>query len=160
MPIFEAAGQATGAVFPLPSWASVQATRPSAAEGLRPIPAGRAVRAVLTLELASGSGGSKGTSTATTAAAGESVRSVPGETVSFGLNGTASQPVGLTPGGSNASNGVEPLGKPESGTSTESARRKVEYVWANSASAGLRQVLGVVRKVPLPATPVNTSRLT
>ena len=126
VPIFDAGGQATGARVPLPSWASVQATRPLAADGLSPMPRGRLVRAVLMSELASGWAGSKGSVTSTVVPSGESVWSVPGVTPIPGLKGTRLQPVGLTPGGRDASSRLEPLGKVGFGASTESARRKVE----------------------------------
>src|SRR5215213_8472667 len=126
VPSLEAAGQETGFLVPLPSWASAQERRPCAAAGLRPMPSGRVVRAVRTLELAIGCNGSNGTVASTVAPAGESVRSVPGLTPIPGLNGTSWQPVGLVPGGRAASSRLEPLGKAGSGISTESARRYVE----------------------------------
>ncbi len=51
VPIFEASGQATGLRVPLPNWASVQAARPLAAAGLRPMPGGSVTVASLRLDL-------------------------------------------------------------------------------------------------------------
>ena len=81
VPTFEATGQATGLRVPLPNCASVQATRPSAAEGSRPIPAGRVTCASLTLDLATFAPPEmNGTSTLTAAPEGESVCVVWGST--------------------------------------------------------------------------------
>ncbi len=125
MPIFEAAGHSTGFVVPLPNWASVQATRPPAAEGLRPIPTGIVTVASLSCELAclvSGSeisvglGFSNGTSTVTAAPAGESVWAVLGSTPIDGSKGIESHSLGEVPGGILDSKYEEPLGKPGSGS--------------------------------------------
>ncbi len=85
VPIFDSAGQLTASRFPLASWGSLQALRPLAAEGLRPIPVGSATRAVLVWELSCLSPPRMcGTSTSTLAPIGESVAAVPGSTASSG----------------------------------------------------------------------------
>ena len=52
VPIFDAAGQSIGLFVWYPNWASVQATRPLAEDGLMPIPSGSVTLAVFRYELA------------------------------------------------------------------------------------------------------------
>jgi hypothetical protein len=71
-------------------------------------------------------GGVEGKRRLTVAAEGESTSSVPGSTLTPGSNGTLSQPVGSTPGGSFASKAVEPSGKVGFGSPHDSPRNQVE----------------------------------
>jgi hypothetical protein len=123
VPTFEAGGQPIGFRVPRPNWASVHAARPSAAEALRPIPAGRVTRAVRIVEVSWPAGfGSTGSFTSVTAPAGASTSLVPGSTPIEGLKGMVAHSFGLVPGGSGDSTNGDPAGNPGSGFCSESAR--------------------------------------
>src|SRR4051794_28647888 len=110
-PTFEAAGQAIGLRVPLPNCASLHACRPLAAEGFRPMPAGRVTRAVRIVEVSCPVAlGSIGSLTSVVSPAGASTWLVPGSVASDGLKGIEPQSFGLVPGGSFASTKGEPLG--------------------------------------------------
>src|SRR5690242_732057 len=132
---------------------SVQATRPCAPAGFRPMRSGSEISALRTCdcEIPSVSpfltsppslAGSNGSVVSTVAAAGESTALVPGSMITPGSNGTLSQPVGAIPGGSFASHGVEPAGKFGFSSPQECARNQVEYRVGNSF--GSKHVVGVV----------------
>src|SRR3954449_1295605 len=123
VPTFELSGQATGALVPLWNCSGVQAARPFAAEGFRPIPCGRVTFAVRTVEVSWPFGSSSiGTCTSVVTAAGESTAWVPPSTWIAGLNGIVSQLLGKVPGGSGDSTNGEPVGKFGSTFFSESPR--------------------------------------
>ena len=112
VPIFDAAGQATGAREPLPNWASVHASRPFAADGLSPMPAGRVTSARRVCEVSCVEPPTMcGSSTVVTAPEGESVCAVSGSTASDGSKGMVSHSFGEVPGGIFDSTKADPLGK-------------------------------------------------
>src|SRR4051812_25083716 len=124
VPIFELSGQATGLRVPLPNCSGVQAARPLAADGFRPIPCGSVTFAVRTVEVSwpFASPSLIGTCTSVLTAAGESTASVPLSTWIVGSNGIVLQLLGKVPGGSGDSTKGEPSGKLGSGFSIESPR--------------------------------------
>ena len=126
VPIFDFAGQETALRVPLPSWASSQKTRPSAADGLSPMPSGSERLRRLHVRVGDRGAGVEGDGDLDLGAAGRVglVGAGGGRDPRFERDRVAA--VGLTPGGSAPSKGVEPLGKLGFGLSIESARRKVE----------------------------------
>ena len=89
-------GAGDGFVVPLPNWASVQACRPGAADGLRPRPRGRVTSRVRTFELAIAAAGSKGTRRRRSVRRASRFSPCRGRPA-VGANGTLSQPVGMIP---------------------------------------------------------------
>src|SRR4051794_4722960 len=96
VPTLEAARPAIRLRVPLPNWASLQACRPLAGVGFRPIPAGRAPRPALIVGVSWPAAlGSIGSFTSVVSPAGASTWLVPGSVPSEGLKGIEPQLFGL-----------------------------------------------------------------